>query len=443
MKTVPAPGPCAPPSLQEQSPFRCEVEAILAWQALPNVTPTQLVRLMEKVPSLEALWGASAQTVAQLGVLSEKQWRHWQTLVRQPVNRIPAIRSWRSKGEALTTLTWRDTSYPTALREIHNPPALLFASGDSQWLQATPQLAVVGTRQCTAYGEQATHWLVESLTGTDVVITSGLAAGIDTAAHEAALAVGLPTIAVFGCGLDMVYPAANQRLAEAIVESGGLLLSEYPPGTPPVQYRFPQRNRIVVGLSQAVLVVEAPEKSGAMITARLALEENRTLVAVPGPIDSPMSQGPLALIRQGASPVYLSNHLREELGLPCVLTEPLQQRLAFTETTTHLPTTTSSPPTRQRTHQLLATPHHTSPSVLEPPGSAHSKPKISSQSTAEEFGKDDIDWLQQLPVGQPVSVDWLAQHCGCSVATLGSQLTLLEIEGRVALLAGAQVKRLV
>lgn len=195
------------------------------------------------------------------------------------------------------------SDYPALLRHIHDPPLGLFYRGEVA--EAKPTLAVVGTRRASDYALQVTSKICCPLAGGGITVVSGLALGVDTAAHQAALEAGGRTIAVLGGGIDdqTVYPPSNRKLAATIAASGGCVVSEYPPGTPPLPFRFPLRNRIIAGLSLGTLVVEAPLKSGALITARVAIEENREVLAVPGRTTDENAAGPLALIRNGAAMV--------------------------------------------------------------------------------------------------------------------------------------------
>lgn len=191
-----------------------------------------------------------------------------------------------------------EPDYPEALAHLPQPPAGLFARGRVELLKR-PGIAVVGSRRHTAYGRDATVSLVVGLVRAGYVVISGLARGIDGIAHETALDVGADTVAVLGCGLDVPYPPEHAALAERIAVHG-CLVTEFPPGTPPLKYHFPQRNRIISGLARAVLVVEATERSGALITANYALEEGKEVFAVPGPIHSASSRGTNRLIQDGA-----------------------------------------------------------------------------------------------------------------------------------------------
>jgi DNA processing protein len=203
--------------------------------------------------------------------------------------------------------------YPCLLREIFDPPAILYIRGKS-WDSGLPQVAIVGTRRPTGYGINCAERFAEDLAKRGIAITSGLARGIDAAAHRGALRSGF-TYAVFGSGLDFIYPRENRKLAEKAEEKGALI-SEFPIGTPPAPENFPIRNRIIAGMSLGVVVVEAAEYSGSLITARLALEHNREVFAVPGNVTSANSFGPHVLIRQGAKLVAGWQDVIEELPHP-------------------------------------------------------------------------------------------------------------------------------
>jgi DNA processing protein len=204
-----------------------------------------------------------------------------------------------------------DPRYPARLKEIFDPPPLLYARGRVQLLGELT-LGIVGTRRPTAYGIAAAARLAKDLSGAGLAIASGMARGIDTAAHRAVLEAGGNTVAVFGCGVDEVYPSENRKLAEHISRAG-LILSEFPMATPPYPQNFPIRNRIIAGMSVGVLVVEGGEYSGSAITAKLAAEQNREVFAVPGNITSKMSWGPNLLIKQGAKLVQEWNDVVVEL----------------------------------------------------------------------------------------------------------------------------------
>ncbi len=192
-----------------------------------------------------------------------------------------------------------DKNYPTQLKQIDRPPQKLFHKGNVELLNKTC-ISVVGTRKYSGYGEEMTRKIIEDLSCLDICIVSGLALGIDSIAHQAALDYDLPTIAVLGSGIDNIYPPQNTELAEIIIQKG-LIISEYPGLFSAIKTNFPQRNRIVSGLSIATILIEAPEKSGALITAGLALDHGREIFTVPGDIDRENSIGPLRLLQKGAA----------------------------------------------------------------------------------------------------------------------------------------------
>jgi len=213
-----------------------------------------------------------------------------------------------------TTLSRGRPGYPPLLAELHDPPARLHLRGGRSEILALPSVAVVGARSCSPYGAQVARELAGDLAALGVVVVSGLARGIDGEAHRGALAAGGLTVAVLGCGIDRDYPRAHAQLAGRIAESG-LIVSEYPPGVEPAPWRFPARNRIVAGLAAATVVVEARERSGALITADFALELGRDVFAVPGEITSGLSRGTNDLIRQGATPLLAADDVLEVLGI--------------------------------------------------------------------------------------------------------------------------------
>lgn len=237
----------------------------------------------------------------------------------------------RLQREEIRLITWEDEDYPNRLQKIATPPPVLYARGElldkDQW-----SIAVVGTRRVTAYGQQVTEDVAAFLARSGVTVVSGLASGVDTIAHRAALAAGGRTIAVLGSGVDVIYPPENRNLAKEILPHGALI-SDYPPGTPPEAGNFPPRNRIISGLSIAVVVVEAGTRSGALITANFAAEQGREVFAVPGKIYAPQSKGPNRLLRDGAHPLLSPEDLLKALNLTMV-TEHQQARVVLPEDAT-------------------------------------------------------------------------------------------------------------
>lgn len=238
-----------------------------------------------------------------------------------------------------------DPEYPARLRELPNPPTALFLHGDPDIL-AVPQIAVVGSRNPTTGGRRNAQDFAAFLASAGLVVGSGLAAGIDAAAHEGALGVDGLTLAVTGTGLDRVYPAKNRGLAHAIAMNG-LLVSEFPTGTPPLPANFPRRNRILAGLALGTLVVEAALQSGSLITARLATEAGREVFAIPGSIHNPLARGCHALIRDGAKLVETGEHILEELAPLLGACGFVPQQPASSTTATEQPGELSDPQHRQ------------------------------------------------------------------------------------------------
>ena len=303
--------------------------------------------------------------------------------------RLVATLAWRTAAAGRRLMVLGDGDYPHALLHSADPPLLLYLQGDAGLL-ARPSLAIVGSRQPSAQGRDNAHRFARELAAQGWTIVSGLAAGIDAAAHEGALAAGGQTIAVVGTGIDLVYPTRHRALAQRITEQG-LLVSELPLGAPPLAAHFPQRNRIIAGLARGTLVVEAALRSGSLITARLAAECGREVMAVPGSILSPQSAGCHALIRQGAALVESPEQVVEELGPPT-------------------PLSASRPAL---------------PSVASPP-------------EAQPAADDPV--LRALG-HDPLSLDTLIDRCGWSAAALAAHLLELELDGRVARLPGGLYQR--
>lgn len=270
---------------------------------------------------LEEAWKASSEKLRQSGLSV----RLIESIVKVR-SEIDLERIWeRISAADIGVLTWQDEAYPRLLREIYQPPPVIYLRGE-----LLPEdeiaVAVVGTRRITAYGRQVTDELASALARHQVTVVSGLARGTDAAAHQAALRAGGRTIAVLGSGVDRIYPPEHRRLAEEIVESGAII-SDYPPGTPPESANFPPRNRIISGLSLATVVVEAGEKSGALITAGFALDQGREVLAVPGLITAPSSKGANRLINNGARPVLSPEDVLEAINIQNVNTHRMARRL--------------------------------------------------------------------------------------------------------------------
>jgi len=281
----------------------------LAAAHMLNIPPRNIHEWLSVMPSLQALFDASLEEILQLGV----------TLSQLDSLRCP---DWQQVDDALKwaqhndchILTLEDMHYPQLLREISDPPLVLFVQGDADLLSSL-QIAIVGSRNVSEYGSKHAFAFAEELSRVGLVITSGLARGVDAASHRGTLSAGGRTIAVAGTGLLRTYPNGHRALAADIVTSGGALVSEFPLTLGPLAYNFPRRNRIISGMSRGVLVIEAAIRSGSLVTARHAVEQGRDVFALPGSISSPLSRGCHSLIRQGAKLVESPADILEEIGL--------------------------------------------------------------------------------------------------------------------------------
>ncbi len=354
----------------------------LAALRAPGLTPAHLRRALQACGDLTAVLHASPGQLTALGlpptVLAG---------LRAPdARRLAADQAWLAQpGAGLITLD--DADYPAALRELSDAPTALWLLGRRELL-SEPQLAIVGSRHPTHDGRDVARAFAAALSRVGLVITSGLARGIDAAAHEGALAAGGDTLAVLGGGLDSIYPASHRDLGERIAASG-LLVSEYPPGTPPRRGHFPARNRLISALGLGVLVVEAALRSGSLITARLAAEQGREVFAIPGSIHNPMARGCHSLIRDGARLVETCEDIL--MGLQPALGD------------------------------LLA------------PGPAVATPTERLPAPEQGLGVTDPDYLKLLSAMEfsPQSVDVLAARAGLTPESVSSMLLILELQGAV------------
>ena len=295
-----------------------ELKYWVGFSRIPGIGRVRVSHLKEHFGSLQDAWKASEGKLKQAGLDS----RSVETLVLlRPRISLDAEME-KLERYKVKAFTCEDPGYPARLKEIYDYPPVLYVRGNLS-PQDEPCLAVVGTRRPTIYGRQATEEIVADLAQSKIIIVSGLARGIDSITHRAALDAGGETIAVFASGLDIVYPAENAKLAQAVMEHGALI-SEYPLGVKPKAESFPLRNRIMSGLSLGVLVVEAGERSGALITAHQAVEQNREVFAIPGSILSPTSKGTNRLIQEGAKLVCNSSDILEELNLSIVAPQQLE-----------------------------------------------------------------------------------------------------------------------
>ena len=285
----------------------------------PGLGPATLKKLVERFGSARQILAANRKALEECPFLRKDSLAS--LCDQRPLAEAAADKELRlAENAGITLLCWDDPLFPPLLKEISDPPIILYVLGSPQLLSA-PGIAMVGARAASSYGLQVAERMAMELARHDLVITSGLALGIDTAAHRGAVAAGGKTVAVMGCGLDIIYPSQNKKLHGQIIAHGAII-SESPLGTQPEAFRFPARNRIISGLSLGVVVVEAAHRSGTLITAHQALEQGRDVFAIPGRIDSPKSEGCHRLIQEGAKLVHSAADILEELALTALASPP-------------------------------------------------------------------------------------------------------------------------
>lgn len=363
----------------------------------PRITALRLRMLLTRAGSAAAAWNAEPSLLREAGWTEEAI--SWFVEHRTRWSATDEAERFARSGIRLVGL--EDEDFPALLRQLFDPPIGLYVLGE---LRGTdPALAFVGSRKATPYGRLATQALVRPLAVRGLTIVSGLAYGIDAEAHRATLGVHGHTIAVLGGGIDdaSLYPRAHRQLAAEIVAAGGAVVSEFPPGTSVRAEFFPQRNRIIAGLARGVVVVEAGRESGALITARCALAENREVFAVPGSIVSPLSEGTNHLIAEGASPALTAESILENFALA----EVFQTRRETARTT--------PPATRG-----VPLPDH---------------PARAPSPVADAI-------LSQLAT-EPRDIDALVAACTLPAQEVSAMLSLLELEGRVREVGGKQYVR--
>ncbi|HMO81291.1 MAG TPA: DNA-processing protein DprA [Pyrinomonadaceae bacterium] len=369
-----------------------------SWIALnmtPGVGPRAATRLLERFGSADAVFQARRPELEQLRMKPETiesiMKREFESRADEELERVKAL------GGDILVLD--DGSYPALLREIADPPITLYVRGDWQACFDQPCVAVIGSRMCSTYGTNAAEMLARDLASRGICVVSGFARGIDTAAHRGALRAGGRTVAVLGIGLDSYYPKENAKLALEILESGGALVTQFPLGTPPIPENFPYRNRIISGLSLGVLIVEASERSGSLITARLAAEQGREVMAVPGNITSGKSFGTNYLIKAGAKLVQQWQDVVAEL--PSDIAASI------------LPPRTEEKAENDRQPEL------------EPAGLSADEKKV---------------WAM-LPADEPVHIDLLLEATGLSFGELNTALVNLDIRELIRVLPGKHYAR--
>ncbi len=285
-----------------------------AFNFIPQIGPVRFRKLINHFESMESAWNARAFEFYEAGIEQDIV----EKILESKKNIFVDQEFEKLEKENIKMVTIDESSYPKLLKETCSAPAVLYFKGKIE--KDDLAIAIVGSRKVSIYGKQVASKLASELSGTGMAIVSGMALGVDTIAHNECVKLENKTIAVLGGGIDTasIYPSSNCQIAENIISSGGTIISEYPIGTPPLKQHFPTRNRIISGLSLGILVIEASERSGALITARFALEQNREVFAVPGSVFSNNSIGTNNLIKLGAKPVTRSEDILEELNLESV-----------------------------------------------------------------------------------------------------------------------------
>ncbi len=295
----------------------------IALNHINNIGPRTVLKLLSRWPNLEDMFRLTAQQMIQAGLPAKIA----EAIAAFDLGRVEDDLRWQEQSNN-HLLTWCDPEYPALLKEIYDPPIVLYAIGDLTGLKQ-PLMAMVGTRSPSPTGSETARQFAFDLAKQGITIVSGLALGIDAQAHRGCLDAGGRTIAVMGTGIDCIYPRRHVQLAEQICQNG-LLVSEFPRQSPPNAGHFPRRNRIISGLSSSILVVEAAIKSGSLITARLACEQNRDVLAIPGSIHNPHARGCHYLLQQGAKLVTCSQDVLEDMriGYAPLETEKIHNSLA-------------------------------------------------------------------------------------------------------------------
>ena len=283
----------------------------LAFASIEELGSTFIEKLYNHFGCIENAWTISSSEIIEIEGITKKQISYFLDK-RKNVNPDECFEYITKKG--IKYLTLEDENYPKMLKEIYNPPAVLFIKGDLDVCNLEKTLAVVGSRKSSNGAKEVLNKIILEFSGTDLCVVSGLAVGIDTVAHKSALEAGLKTIGVIASGFDYCYPTANKQLYKDIIDGNGAIVTEYWPTLEPLSFRFPQRNRIVSGLSYGTLIAEAAIKSGAMITANLTLEQNRELMCIPGLLTNPNTEGIYKLLQDGATMVTCADNIVNALG---------------------------------------------------------------------------------------------------------------------------------
>lgn len=407
------------PSTSDNTVFDAPAAAWLMLSRMRGFGISARQTFLEQLCDAEQLLALSDGPLRALGLRPEARESilAWQCRDR----RHPLIREvsgiWQQvRAQGLELVTWSDADFPEPLRHIHDAPLLLYLRGQRQLL-GQDQVAIVGSRNATRSGLAHARDFAAAIGEAGYLVTSGLALGVDGAAHAGALDAGHATIAVIGTGLDRPYPRQHSELAGRIAGQG-LLVSEYPPGTPPRAVHFPRRNRIISGLSRGVLVVEASRRSGSLITARLAMEQGREVFAIPGSVHNPLARGCHDLIRQGARLVETMDDIRDELG--AWWSQPV-----------------APPPARSVTRHQRSGKTELTKGPVPPCGSSPSGE--SAAPLPDHLDAREIAVMEALGY-DPLSTDDLCEATGLSADQLMQSLLMLELENLVESAPGGYQK---
>ena len=366
--------------------------------AIPKIGPRKRMQLIEHFSGPENVWQAARSELQSLPFLNEETVSQLlNTTYRENAEKhLENIKKYN-----IAIININDEAYPYYLKNIHDPPMVLYVRGNL--LKEEKYIAVVGSRRASSYGLNMAATVSSELTKLGITVVSGMARGIDSCAHNAALKAGGRTIGVLGCGPDIIYPSENENLMKKIISSGAII-SEYIPGTPPLALNFPARNRIISGTSLGVIVVEAGEKSGSLITADFALEQGREVFAIPGNLSSFNSKGTNKLIREGAKIVTCLDDILEELNVSL-------------QGDNNVNTQINDQYNFQNNNQN----------------------KITKNIKYKGLQCNEMEIVKQLEL-EPLHIDLLAKKCGLNMQTINSLLIMLEMKGIIEQLPGKVIK---
>ena len=360
--------------------MKTDIKYYNALNQIPQIGAVRFHKLLNYFPNMDVAWQAPAKELVKAGIESNIS----DLIVTKRSEIDPDAEMEKLTREDVQILIFGEENYPKLLSEIYNPPMVLYGRGDLESLRHEYIVAVVGTRKVSNYGKQVTPVIAGDLARAGVAIVSGLALGVDSIAHRATMEAKGKTIAVLGSGIDerSIYPASNRTIAKSIIDSGGAIISELPLYSLPLKIHFPYRNRIISGLALGTIIIEADITSGALITAKAALEHNRQVFAVPGSVFNKFSQGPNNLLKMGAKPITTAADVLEELNLKEV-TDELKAR------------------------------------------------EVIAESPAEEK-------LLKLLSNEPIHINKLIKESGLTSQEVSSTLTMMEIKGKVRNLGAMQ-----